>query len=237
MRAGWHASLLVLLTATAAVGLYEEQAGENDWHSEFVGQAINTQVSDKDRLIVSTSSNVLASLSLDTGKIAWRQIFHETDQLQSFTVLSKPAAIISLSSSGSVLRAWRADDGALLWEKYLEAASQNAVTALSSLAEAAFGSGEGIAIVTDGSIEVCTLGRRQAATPSSVQTYRATFDMSQVYSGLKGSLSWQAQPKSAWSAASNPLVTGSNEANDHAVAFAGLTNRFWSLLLHVLMHT
>ena len=160
MHAGWHASLLVLLTATVAVGLYEEQAGENDWHSEFVGQAINTQVSDKDRLIVSTSSNVLASLSLDTGKIAWRQIFHETDQLQSFTVLSKPAAIISLSSSGSLLRAWRADDGALLWEKYLKAASQNAVTALSSLAEAAFGSGEGIAIVTDGSIEVCILRRR-----------------------------------------------------------------------------
>ncbi|KAL0052366.1 hypothetical protein WJX82_000955 [Trebouxia sp. C0006] len=198
MHAGWHASLLVLLTATVAVGLYEEQAGENDWHSEFVGQAINTQVSDKDRLIVSTSSNVLASLSLDTGKVAWRQFFHETDQLQSFTVLSKPAAIISLSSSGSLLRAWRADDGALLWEKYLEAASQNAVTALSSLAEAAFGSGEGIAIVTDGSIE--------------------------VYSGLKGSLSWSAHPKSAWSAASNPLVTGSIGANDHAVAFAGLTN-------------
>lgn len=173
MHAGWHASLLVLLTATAAVGLYEEQAGENDWHSEFVGQAINTQVSDKDRLIVSTSSNVLASLSLNTGKIAWRHIFHETDQLQSFTVLSKPAAVISLSSSGSVLRAWRADDGALLWEKYLEAASQRvrkaAVTALSSLAEVAFGSGEGIAIVTDGSIEVCTLRRRRAASQSSVQ--------------------------------------------------------------------
>lgn len=173
MRAGWHASLLVLLTATVVVGLYEEQAGENDWHSEFVGQAINTQVSDKDRLIVSTSSNVLASLSLDTGKIAWRQIFHETDQLQSFTVLSKPATVISLSSSGSLLRAWRADDGALLWEKYLESASQNAVTALSSLAEAAFGSGEGIAVVTDGSIEVC-LSRRQAAAPSPVRSYRAS---------------------------------------------------------------
>ncbi|KAA6420005.1 MAG: ER membrane complex subunit 1-like [Trebouxia sp. A1-2] len=202
MHAGWHASLLVLLTATAAVGLYEEQAGENDWHSEFVGQAINTQVSDKDRLIVSTSSNVLASLSLNTGKIAWRHIFHETDQLQSFTVLSKPAAVISLSSSGSVLRAWRADDGALLWEKYLEAASQRvrkaAVTALSSLAEVAFGSGEGIAIVTDGSIE--------------------------VYSGLKGSLSWQAHSELTWLAASNPLVTGSIGANDHAVVFAGLTS-------------
>ena len=70
-----------------------------------------------------------------------------------------------------------------------------------------------------------------------MQTYRARFDLLQVYSGLKGSLSWQAHPKSAWLAASNPLVTGSNGANDHAVAFAGLTNRCWSLLLHFWMHT
>ncbi len=65
-----------------------------------------------------------------------------------------------------------------------------------------------------------------------MQAYRASFEFSQVYSGLKGSLSWQAHPKSAWSAASNPLVTGSIGASDHAVAFAGLTNRCWSWLLH-----
>ena len=156
MQTGLCPGLLLLFTASVAFGLYEEQAGENDWHSEFVGQATDTLVSGKDRFVVSTTFNVLASLSLDTGKLAWRQVLHESDQLQSFTVISKPAAVISLSSSGSLLRAWRADDGALLWEKYIKAASQDTdVVALAALPEASFGGGESIAVVAQGNIQVC----------------------------------------------------------------------------------
>lgn len=154
MHTAWHVGLFVLLTASAALGLYEEQAGENDWHSEFVGQVIDAQPSTKDRFVVSTTSNVLASLSVDTGAIVWRQVLHNSDQLQRFTVTSKPAAVISLSSSGSILRAWRADDGALLWEKYLNTSSQNTDATVSLIPEATLGSGEGIAVVIEGSIKV-----------------------------------------------------------------------------------
>lgn len=147
--------LFLLLTASVVLCIYEEQAGENDWHSEFVGQPIDTQLSAKDRFVVSTTSNVLASLSLDSGKIAWRQVLHESDQLQSFAVLSKPAEVISLSNSGTVLRAWRSEDGALLWEQHIEAPSHNTeVAALSAVPEATFGSGENVVLVAGGSIQV-----------------------------------------------------------------------------------
>ena len=153
MHAGVWFGLLLLLTASAVSAIYEEQAGENDWHSEFIGRPLDAQASENARVVVSTALNVLATLSLDTGDIVWRQVFHESDQLQGFTVLSKPAAVISVSSNGTLLRAWRSEDGALLWERYIKAAPQELV-ALTKLPEASFGSGEGIAVAAGGHIQV-----------------------------------------------------------------------------------
>ena len=140
--------------ATGALALFEEQAGENDWHSEYVGRATDIQPSGQDRLVVSTTSNVLATHSLTSGSILWRQILHHSDQLQSFTILSKPAAVVSLSNSSSLLRAWRSDDGTMLWEKRIQPSTQTLQATLSTVPETTLGAGEGIALVAGGHVQV-----------------------------------------------------------------------------------
>ena len=154
MDARLCAVLVLTIAASSALALYEEQAGENDWHSEYVGRAIDIQATGQDRLVVSTTSNVLAAQSLTSGTILWRQILHHTDQLQSFTILSKPAAVVSLSNSSSLLRAWRSSDGALLWEKRIQPSAQAANVVLSVIPETTFGAGEGIALVAGGDVQV-----------------------------------------------------------------------------------
>lgn len=124
--------------------IFEEQAGENDWHAEFIGQAFSSHVLTRDRIAVATASNVIAVVSSTTGDIVWRQILHASDQLQHIAVLSKPAAVLSLSSSGTLLRAWQQTDGTLLWEQRLSAQvpsakSSSALSALSAIPEAAAG--------------------------------------------------------------------------------------------------
>ena len=149
-----YGALLLAFAASRAYALFEEQAGENDWHSEYVGRATDIQPSGQDRLVVSTTSNVLATHSLTSGDVLWRQILHPSDQLQSFTLLSKPAAVVSLSNSSSVLRAWRSHDGTLLWEKRLQPSTQTLPVTLSTVPETTLGAGEGIAVVAGGHVQV-----------------------------------------------------------------------------------
>ena len=154
MHKGFACTLLLVFTASQAFGIFEEQAGENDWHAEFVGCASDAQPSGKDNLVLSTTSNVLAKLSLTSGSNVWRQVLHQSDQLQAFTVLSKPAAVVSLSNSSSLLRAWRNDDGALLWEKRIQLSAHALPVTLSIIPETSLGAGESIAVVAAGQIQV-----------------------------------------------------------------------------------
>ena len=50
--------------------------------------------------------------------------------------------------------------------------------------------------------------------------------LQQVFSGLKGTLSWQANSKSTWTQTSSALVTGSKVASDHSITVAGVTDRY-----------
>lgn len=150
-------ALLLVFTASRAFALFEEQAGENDWHSEYVGRATDIQLSGQDRLVMSTTSNVLSTHSLTSGNLLWRQILHQSDPLQSFATLSKPAAVVSLSNSSSLLRAWRSDDGTLLWEKRIQPSTQTMVPSLSTVPETTLGAGGGIAVVAGGHVQVPTI--------------------------------------------------------------------------------
>ena len=154
MRSSFACALLFLAAASRVFAIYEEQAGENDWHAEFIGRTTDVQPFKRDHLIASTALNVLASLSLSSGNVVWRQVLHQTDQLQAFTVLSRPAAVVSLSNASSLLRAWRADDGALLWEKRIQPPSQLLPAMLSTIPEASVGAGESIALIIAGHIQV-----------------------------------------------------------------------------------
>ena len=149
-----YGTLLLALAASRAFALFEEQAGENDWHAEYVGRATDIQPSGQDRLVVSTTSNVLATHSLTSGHVLWRQILHPSDQLQSFIILSKPAAVVSLSKSSSMLRAWRSHDGTLLWERQIQPSTQTMHVTLSTVLETTLGAGEGVAVVAGGHVQV-----------------------------------------------------------------------------------
>lgn len=171
MHARLCAVLVLVIAASPAMALFEEQAGENDWHSEYLGRAIDIQPTGKDRLVVSTASNVLATQSATSGTIIWRQILHQTDQLQSLAILSKPAAVVSLSNSSSLLRAWRSSDGALLWEKRIQSSTRTTNVLLSVVPEATLGAGEGIAVVAGGDVQVLWLGVHFSSCTDSYYLY------------------------------------------------------------------
>lgn len=115
--------LLVFLSSSIlSFSLHEDQVGLMDWHKQYLGkvkQAVfQTQKAGRKRLIVSTEENVLASLDLRRGEIFWRHVLGENDGIDHIAqALGK--YIISLSSGGSVLRAWNLPDGQMIWESFL----------------------------------------------------------------------------------------------------------------------
>lgn len=157
--------LFLLLAACGVQAIFEEQAGENDWHAEFIGQVFSSHALGRDRTALATTSNVVAVISSTSGDIVWRQILHTTDQLQHIAVLSKPAAVLTLSSAGSILRAWQQSDGALLWEQHMAAqataqGSLSNVSALAVVSESTAGSSQKVAVTTvDGTKVCCTYDR------------------------------------------------------------------------------
>lgn len=106
-----------------ATALYEDQVGVIDWHQQHIGKVkdavFHTQQSGRKRVIVSTEENVVASLNLRRGEIFWRHVLAESDIVDHIDIaLGK--YVITLSSSGSILRAWNLPDGQMIWESFLE---------------------------------------------------------------------------------------------------------------------
>ncbi|KAJ8450475.1 hypothetical protein Cgig2_002160 [Carnegiea gigantea] len=118
-------SLLLLLFLSSSIpsfSLYEDQVGLMDWHKQYLGkvkQAVfHTQKAGRKRLIVATEENVLASLDLRRGEIFWRHVLGDKDGIDHIAhALGK--YVITLSSGGSILRAWNLPDGQMIWESFL----------------------------------------------------------------------------------------------------------------------
>ncbi|KAF8035825.1 hypothetical protein BT93_C1754 [Corymbia citriodora subsp. variegata] len=115
--------LLFLSSANLAFSLYEDQVGLMDWHQKYIGkvkQAVfHTQKAGRKRVVVSTEQNVIASLDLRHGDIYWRHVLGADDAIDAIDIaLGK--YVITLSSGGSILRAWNLPDGQLVWESVLK---------------------------------------------------------------------------------------------------------------------
>ncbi|KAL5729138.1 hypothetical protein ACHQM5_002128 [Ranunculus cassubicifolius] len=113
---------LLFISATPTFALYEDQVGLMDWHHKYIGkvkQAVfHTQKAGRKRVIVSTEENVIASLDLRRGEIFWRHVLGSNDTIDAIDVaLGK--YVITLSSEGSVVRAWNLPDGQMIWESSL----------------------------------------------------------------------------------------------------------------------
>ncbi|PON37264.1 ER membrane protein complex subunit [Parasponia andersonii] len=117
-------SLLLLLTLFQPIfSLYEDQVGLMDWHQQYIGKVkhavFHTQKATRKRVVVSTEENVIASLDLRHGEIFWRHVLGSNDAVDGIDIaLGK--YVITLSSGGSILRAWNLPDGHLVWESFLQ---------------------------------------------------------------------------------------------------------------------
>ncbi|KAK9102760.1 hypothetical protein Sjap_020014 [Stephania japonica] len=105
------------------VALYEDQVGLMDWHHKYIGKVkhavFHTQKAGRKRVVVSTEENVVASLDLRRGDIFWRHVLGKNDVIDEIDI-AMGKYVISLSSEGSVLRAWNLPDGQMVWESFLQ---------------------------------------------------------------------------------------------------------------------
>ncbi|KAL6624715.1 hypothetical protein ACP70R_032036 [Stipagrostis hirtigluma subsp. patula] len=112
--------------ATLAAAIYEDQVGLADWHQKYIGkvkQAVyHSQKSGRRRVVVLTEENVIASLDLRSGDIFWRHVIDKNDPLDQLS-LSLGKYVLTLSSGGTILRAWNLPDGQMIWETSLETSS------------------------------------------------------------------------------------------------------------------
>lgn len=118
--------LLFLSSAKLNFALYEDQVGIMDWHQQYIGKVkhavFHTQKAGRKRVVVSTKENVIASLDLRRGDIFWRLVLGPNDAVDEIEVaLGK--YVITLSSEGSILRAWNLPDGQMVWESFLQGSS------------------------------------------------------------------------------------------------------------------
>ncbi|CDY67992.1 BnaCnng57230D [Brassica napus] len=122
--------LLIVFVSSAIVSfsLYEDQVGLMDWHQRYIGKVkhavFHTQKTGRKRVIVSTEENVVASLDLRHGEIFWRHVLGTKDAIDGVDIaLGK--YVITLSSEGSMLRAWNLPDGQMVWETSLHSAQHS----------------------------------------------------------------------------------------------------------------
>ncbi|CAN6721388.1 unnamed protein product [Malus baccata var. baccata] len=120
---GFVLLLLFLSAANLSLSLYEDQVGLMDWHQQYIGKVkeavFHTPKSGRRRVVVSTEENVIASLDLRHGGIIWRRVLGSNDAIDGIDIaLGK--YVVTLSSDGSILRAWNLPDGQMVWESFLE---------------------------------------------------------------------------------------------------------------------
>ncbi|XP_021275954.1 ER membrane protein complex subunit 1 [Herrania umbratica] len=115
--------LLFFSSLNPILSLYEDQVGLMDWHQQYIGkvkQAVfHTQKTGRKRVVVSTEENVIASLDLRHGEIFWRHVLATNDVIDGIDI-AIGKYVITLSSGGSILRAWNLPDGQMVWESSLQ---------------------------------------------------------------------------------------------------------------------
>ncbi|KAH8482620.1 hypothetical protein H0E87_029901 [Populus deltoides] len=120
--------LCILSITVPTFSLYEDQAGLMDWHQKYIGKVkhavFQTQKTGRKRVLVSTEENVIASLDLRHGEIFWRHVLGTNDAIDGIDI-AMGKYLITLSSEGSILRAWNLPDGQMWWESFLQGPSDS----------------------------------------------------------------------------------------------------------------
>lgn len=120
-RSIYKVQVLLTILVHLSVALYEDQVGKFDWKRSFVGK-VKFASFEVRRIIVATEENVLASLSLETGDIQWRQVLEDPRGAQiELLQVGKEITTISGSNNTWLVRTWEISSGSLLDEWSLSA--------------------------------------------------------------------------------------------------------------------
>ncbi|XP_071146157.1 ER membrane protein complex subunit 1-like isoform X1 [Mytilus edulis] len=113
-------SFFLLSTAILHVsGLYEDQVGKFDWTQRYIGKIERLywdQSNPSKKLLVTTDKNVLASIHVFNGSIAWRQILEDNDRGTIDAVFHQDKYFVGVCGGGRYVRSWKVETGALSWE-------------------------------------------------------------------------------------------------------------------------
>lgn len=102
MRLTISAAVILTFLCHSTLGIFEEQAGQYDWHRSQIGKVILAKFAfrGRSRAFVATDAGVLAALDLKDGAIIWRQVLEEDELITHLVLLPKPAAVATLSGRG-----------------------------------------------------------------------------------------------------------------------------------------
>ena len=120
--------LLLAFWASNVQALFEDQVFKFDWRHQFVGAAedavLVTASKSKDLVVVRTSSDVIAALNGDNGRILWRQVFADNEKLLDISLKGKILTSLSFDSrdNATFIRTWNALNGALSDERRISTA-------------------------------------------------------------------------------------------------------------------
>ncbi|XP_052082314.1 ER membrane protein complex subunit 1-like isoform X2 [Mytilus californianus] len=113
-------SFFLLITAFLHVScLYEDQVGKFDWTQRYIGKVERLywdQSNPSKKLLVTTDKNVLASIHVYNGSIAWRQILEDNDRGTIDAVFHQDKYFVGVCGGGRYVRSWKVETGALSWE-------------------------------------------------------------------------------------------------------------------------
>lgn len=112
--------LIAALLAWQVAAIYEDQAGQHDWHRPHVGVPAHLHITHKRHIFVVSQDATLARINPDDGVLAWRRVQDAPGApatLRSAMVLPKEDGLLTVHSTGDavLLRVWR-DGGQLMWE-------------------------------------------------------------------------------------------------------------------------
>lgn len=98
--------------------LFEDQVGKFDWKQSYIGTVKFASFDSSKRVVIATEENVLASLNLKNGQIAWRHVLEEPDT-NRIELLHVDKDAVSVSGDGNTwyVRGWDINNGMYFFSK------------------------------------------------------------------------------------------------------------------------
>lgn len=112
IRSIFNSILFLFYLTDFVVCLYEDQIGKFDWKQSYIGLVKYASFDSVKRVVVATEENVLASLHLKNGQIAWRQDL-EDPRVNRIELLYVDNEAVTVSGDGSnwYIRGWNLNSG------------------------------------------------------------------------------------------------------------------------------